>query len=287
MGIAIYVIALVLMFLTFCGFFFSNFNFNPDTPIENWVNTASYFNGVLTPPLLAITSILIFLTWQTSKAELSQTRDSLKEQLNLQNFSTLQELISQLMNSLKELDLETISIHMVGNNITVHKSDKKNPIEGINYKGEKSNILKKYMSRESFFLEHFTHINKMKKENSSNLLEGVTYSKLFFDYREKLISLGLLLQLINSEKYKKIVITTYYPRVSMLSWIFYLEIIASLFDSKEIAKKNDLNTVFVEIANIVLNHAEGKLLLKGLSPRAWGLIIENNLIIMENSKSAP
>ena len=39
-----------------CGFFvyefFNSFSFNLNTPIENWVATASYFNNVFSPILL-------------------------------------------------------------------------------------------------------------------------------------------------------------------------------------------------------------------------------------------
>lgn len=93
MGIKIYVASLSLIFFTILVFFFYQFNFNLNTPIENWVNTASYFNGILTPPLLAITSILIFLTWKTSQSELKATKVILEKQLK---------------NQIKKDDLESI-----------------------------------------------------------------------------------------------------------------------------------------------------------------------------------
>ncbi|WP_199529584.1 hypothetical protein [Pseudoalteromonas sp. bablab_jr010] len=78
MGILIYIFVLVTILLSVLCYFFDQFSFNLDTPIENWVNTATYFNGILTPPLLAITSVLIYLTWETSKKELKATNSVLE-----------------------------------------------------------------------------------------------------------------------------------------------------------------------------------------------------------------
>ena len=74
----LYGFTIVVLFFVVAWYFFSSFNFNLDAPLKNWVDTASYFNGILTPPLLAITSIFIFLTWQTSKKELKATNDVLE-----------------------------------------------------------------------------------------------------------------------------------------------------------------------------------------------------------------
>ncbi|MCP4050689.1 MAG: hypothetical protein GY730_08295, partial [bacterium] len=82
MGILIYLLVLVTILLSVLCYFFDQFSFNLDTPIENWVNTATYFNGILTPPLLAITSVLIYLTWETSRKELKETRNVMQQQSN-------------------------------------------------------------------------------------------------------------------------------------------------------------------------------------------------------------
>ncbi|MFK3858293.1 hypothetical protein [Pseudoalteromonas rhizosphaerae] len=82
MGILIYVFVLVTILLSVLCYFFDQFSFNLDTPIENWVSTATYFNGILTPPLLAITSVLIYLTWETSRKELKETRKVMQQQSN-------------------------------------------------------------------------------------------------------------------------------------------------------------------------------------------------------------
>ncbi|CAM3686759.1 MULTISPECIES: hypothetical protein [Pseudoalteromonas] len=55
------------------------FNYMPyDTTLDDWVKTASYFNNVITPFLVLMSIILLYLTWRTTRAELKSTNDSLE-----------------------------------------------------------------------------------------------------------------------------------------------------------------------------------------------------------------
>lgn len=104
-----YVISLIVIFCIVVFAYFIRFSFNFNTPIESWVNTASYFNGILTPPLLAITSILIFLTWQTSKKELEETKELLKIQSETQKFKDDLDIFSKRINELDKKFVSAIS----------------------------------------------------------------------------------------------------------------------------------------------------------------------------------
>lgn len=54
------------------------FNYTPqDTTLDDWLKTASYFNNVLSPFLLLLSIILLFLTWRTTRSELKATNDNL------------------------------------------------------------------------------------------------------------------------------------------------------------------------------------------------------------------
>lgn len=81
MSVFLYVVTLFISFISIGYVFFEKFRFDLEAPIENWVNTANYFNAVFTPPLLAVTSIFILLTWRTSKKELSSTKALLNRQI--------------------------------------------------------------------------------------------------------------------------------------------------------------------------------------------------------------
>lgn len=64
--------ALILLFSISISivFYFWNFDLSFSAPHQNWVDTSVYFNNLLSPLLLIITSWLIFLTWQSNKEEI-------------------------------------------------------------------------------------------------------------------------------------------------------------------------------------------------------------------------
>ncbi|WP_105198961.1 hypothetical protein [Pseudoalteromonas sp. T1lg10] len=64
-GFAIWSVAIIC--LLFIEEFFSRFSYDLDAPIENWVNTATYFNNLFSPILLFVTMILLYLTWRDTK----------------------------------------------------------------------------------------------------------------------------------------------------------------------------------------------------------------------------
>ncbi|MBG9993055.1 hypothetical protein HHE94_02040 [Pseudoalteromonas arctica] len=62
----------------FILFFFYRFNFNLNTPIKNWIDTATYFNNLLSPLFLFVTIMLLYWTWRDTKNGLElQRQDSL------------------------------------------------------------------------------------------------------------------------------------------------------------------------------------------------------------------
>lgn len=102
--IGLYVFSLIIIFIAALFIFFCRFDFNFNAPIDNWLKTANFFNSLLTPPLLAITSILIFLTWETSKRELETTNSAISLDIQIKIYSAMLE--SFIRNLDKEVDLD-------------------------------------------------------------------------------------------------------------------------------------------------------------------------------------
>lgn len=103
--LCIYLFVLLIIFIVVAFFFFQRFPFDLNSPIENWVNTASYFNNILTPILLAITSALIFVTWRTSKKELETTNSSLNLDFNFKIFEGMLRTFVNVLNEKIEKDV--------------------------------------------------------------------------------------------------------------------------------------------------------------------------------------
>ncbi|WP_335991100.1 hypothetical protein [Pseudoalteromonas sp. CH_XMU1449-3] len=53
-------------------FFYLRFDFHFDAPLKNWIDTATYFNNLLSPIFLFITIFLLYLTWKDTKLGLEQ-----------------------------------------------------------------------------------------------------------------------------------------------------------------------------------------------------------------------
>ncbi|HEA14941.1 MAG TPA: hypothetical protein ENH88_00515 [Pseudoalteromonas prydzensis] len=97
-----YIKSLCSVFIIIVFVFFYRFGFNFNTTLETWVHSASFFNNILTPPLLAITSVFILLTWRTSKTELEATKTLLEKQLAskdlVEDLETFSRRLSDLSN---------------------------------------------------------------------------------------------------------------------------------------------------------------------------------------------
>lgn len=85
-------VLVIFTFLVIVGaviVFFKQFGFDLDTPIENWVNTATYFNNLLTPLLLFVTVLLLFWTWRDTKKGLDKQSNDNKYSATLLSFESL------------------------------------------------------------------------------------------------------------------------------------------------------------------------------------------------------
>ena len=76
--ITVFVGLMLLCLALFVCFFFKQFDFNLNTPIQNWIDTAVYFNNILSPLFLFMTVFLLYYTWRDTKNGLElQRKDTL------------------------------------------------------------------------------------------------------------------------------------------------------------------------------------------------------------------
>jgi len=69
------IIALCTAVLSVCFsifIFYLRFDFKFEAPMKSWVDTATYFNNLLSPIFLLITILLLYLTWKDTKNGLQQ-----------------------------------------------------------------------------------------------------------------------------------------------------------------------------------------------------------------------
>jgi len=78
-GLVIFVLLTLMILATFCFFVF-RFGLALNRSLEVWESTAVYFNNMLSPALMLISVILLYITWKTSKIELEETRRQIGQQ---------------------------------------------------------------------------------------------------------------------------------------------------------------------------------------------------------------
>ncbi|MBB1404847.1 hypothetical protein H5079_04385 [Pseudoalteromonas sp. SG44-5] len=249
MGIKIYVASLSLIFFIILVFFFYQFNFNLNTPIENWVNTASYFNGILTPPLLAITSVLIFLTWRTSKSELEETKLALREQSDTQNFSVIKDAVFEIANEIKVTMQKEIRVF-----------DDNKEIYFINFDGYKDSEIDEYyyehsqkIPLEKFIFEYFQFLKTRPDKNIERNKQHVDiiFSKETFEYIDKIKSIALFMRALKSKEYREVLEVTLFAKLTIFTWLMFVEIAFHLRQTAKEGEKETAELVFLEIAGLV------------------------------------
>ncbi|MBB1419806.1 hypothetical protein H5187_21430 [Pseudoalteromonas sp. SG44-1] len=78
------IFSFLLIVISFVVHFYLRFGWSYESNLDTWVKTASYFNNILSPVLVTVTIILLFMTWKDNKSELKQIREQ-NEVFNRQN----------------------------------------------------------------------------------------------------------------------------------------------------------------------------------------------------------
>lgn len=100
-------------FLSFCVFIL-NFDFNFSIKeFKPWLDTASYFNNLLTPAILVLTVWYVFRTLKVSKTELHETRTLLDIQIQELKQNSQLELYRHRITSFKKICGSQVDIEML------------------------------------------------------------------------------------------------------------------------------------------------------------------------------
>jgi hypothetical protein len=103
-GLVVFLIILIGLVIGGVTYHFNlYFDYNPKkVSLEGWSNVAIYFNNALTPLLMLLSVILLFLTWRTSKFELEKTQLALNSQILLQKKKNDIDIIARQSKDLKD-----------------------------------------------------------------------------------------------------------------------------------------------------------------------------------------
>lgn len=129
--LTILVVVVVTVFVHF-GYFF---DYTPSsTNLEGWMNTAIYFNNVFSPILLLLSILLLYLTWQTTKKELQDSKNIFTQQKFSQNLTFLRQRYEEECKGSKYVSRYTYAIHKALNR--TNENDLRKFVEHRNLGGE-------------------------------------------------------------------------------------------------------------------------------------------------------
>lgn len=233
-----------------CAFFvyefFNTFSFNLNTPIENWVATASYFNNVFSPILLFVSILLLYRTWKDSKAalelqkmELEETKKVLLQQVDLQNIPIVQQSILSLVDDLniylnKEI---TLCIDNEKHTITTMK-----PREGS---------MDKLYCINKLIIEYYTKIALDKNNKVTNSYRNILNSGNLSFPETELKALSLLLKAIDKSEKKEFIEISLFSKFDLRVWLFFSYKLYSLKGKKrKYGNGYDYDEMFEVIATL-------------------------------------
>ena len=272
---------LFLIFIFIC--FVSVFGIGAPKNIQTWTNTSSVFYNLTSTCIAVISLILLLNIWKDNRKELKETREALQDQLNIQNFTVTKETVTSVIFQIKELNKRHIILIENNYNYVIKSVGERGDLDftslTINNNGNSDQF-----THSNFFEEYFLSVGSKNISNDyshPNNYKSLIFDKNFFIYKDKIIALGLLLNSVRSEEYKKILRVILYPELSIFTWLFMIEISSHIHLYEKENSHINMKGVFTEIANLVYLQIESKKLLDWLSEEAINNIEAENIACKE------
>ncbi|TMP19082.1 hypothetical protein CWC02_08425 [Pseudoalteromonas sp. S2721] len=243
--IIIAVFALLIVSTTF-GIFF---DFTPSKELKTWVDTATIFTGVATPILSTVSVFLLYFVWKDNRRELAATKQALIEQSDTQNFSVIKDAVFEIVEQIKLLSERKVVLVNYGREALLYEVgdeslDTLRPEDG-DIKSTKYVI-------EDLLHDYFiwSKLEQVSNTPRTDSLKNLLLSDQFYDYIAKMNTLALFMQALKSDKYRQILEITLFNKLTIFTWLFFVEIAYHLFKYAEKENKETTELVFVEIAGL-------------------------------------
>ncbi|WP_157863176.1 hypothetical protein [Pseudoalteromonas translucida] len=272
----LFILFLVLfLVLGFLDTFFNRFTYNLNTPIQNWVDTAVYFNNALSPILLLATVILLYWTWKDNRKELAATKKALVEQSDTQNFSVIKDAVFEIAVGVRKSMRKNITVFDDNNEIYFINLNKfeNTEIDDYFYKHSRNTTLEAFLSNYFIFMRAKPNINI--ERNRQHML--MIFSDETHEYNDKVKSISLFLRALKSKEYKSILEITLFSKLTIFTWLMFVEIAFHLYKTAKDEEKNTSKLVFIEIAGLTCRQMPDKTWLSALSDETRDKITAFNI----------
>ncbi|MFP3352263.1 hypothetical protein R0K04_12670 [Pseudoalteromonas sp. SIMBA_153] len=236
------------------GYFFE---FTPSRDLKTWVDTATIFTGVATPILTVISVFLLYFVWKDNRRELAETKKALIEQSDTQNFSVIKDAVFEVADEVKEL--LQLEVKEINKKISYTLLDIDNPLYevptsflDIDWDDEFPKETIRKIKQESILEKYFFHMKgkSFVSEEKEIQFENIIFTDTFFKYIDKVKTIALFMRALKSREYKGILEITLFSKLTIFTWLFFVEIAFHLLKTAKVGEKETAELVFAEIAGL-------------------------------------
>lgn len=265
------IIVAILSCYIFILEFFGRFSFNLDTPIENWLMTATYFNNLFSPIFLFISVLLLYRTWKYSKEALKAQKDELeatklvlKEQTDTQNFSVFKEALFEITDSIDLLLKKKVFFKRTADKSSILHEGNWN-FQAEVYGNPNDERLMTYFEFLSGYFYEIRSI-RLKKDEASESFKNLIFADTY-QYIEKIKTIALLFHKQQMNVHRDTLELIIFHRLHTFVWLMFLEIAYKLYkDETKESSHESAELVFEVIAGLTCRQLKEIYWLKALSP---------------------
>ena len=273
--VSIFLIILFVIFGTFGVFF----ELSPSRDFDVWVKTSAIFNSVTTPFLAAISAFLLYFVWKDNRRELAETKKALTEQSDTQNFSVIKsavfEIAEQVQKQLK-VEMKVVDRPHRYDLFTLDSPKFKLPEYLIDELSDQV-----YTSKMETIIESYFYHMKGKAyedQNKESQYEKILFTDTFNPYIDKIKTIALFIREVKSVNYRSILEITLFAKLSVFTWLMFVEIAFYLYKTSNEGEKEASELVFSEIAGLTCRQLKETYWRDSLSDEVLSELIKRKLL---------
>lgn len=259
------------------GYFFE---FTPSRDLKAWVDTATIFTGVATPILTTVSVFLLYFVWKDNRRELAETKKALIEQSDTQNFSVIKDAVFEIVEQAKILSQRKVVLINYGKEVKLFDLDDESLTieEGDvddDMKYESTKYIVENLLHDYFLWSKSEKIGNIPRSTSQ---KNLIFNNQFHDYIEKINTLALFMQALKSDKYRQILEITLFAKLTIFTWLLFVEIAFHLLKTAKEGEKETAELVFLEIAGLTCRQLKEVYWLDSLSDEVLSELKKRKLL---------
>lgn len=276
-NLALIIAFFMLLLLTFL--FAIKFGIGLPADIQTWQITSSYFQNIIALLTGPLSLLILYFVWKDNRQELAETKKALTEQSDTQNFSVIKDAVFEIADQVKVCLQKDVVRGKVNNGWIL--SNVSSPISDTLFLPDEQGIeQRKEMKLELFLQEYFTFTlcKPIEKNSDNDSMKKLIFSNPTFEFIEKVKTIALFVHATKSIDFKKILEITLFAKLTIFTWLMFVEIAFHLLKTAKVGEKETAELVFEEIAGLTCRQLKEVYWLDSLSDEVLLELQERKLL---------